>query len=87
MKFLIGSIITLAGLCSGMYFGLYLCFYGGLVAGFDAIQSGNGPDFACAVLRFICTGPLTAILGWIPVILGLAIMGGSTKASFTIHKR
>jgi hypothetical protein len=82
MKFIIGAIISVAGICGGCYVGLYLCMYGGLVAIFNAIQSGTGSDFALGVFRLVCTGPSIALLGWIPFLLGLAIMGAKTSSSY-----
>ena len=81
MKTLIGLALILGGVALGLFVGLYVELYGGLV---QAINAFDGPDvdstaLAVGIVRAL-TFELAGILsGIIPVLLGLFVLTYNDK--------
>lgn len=63
MKSLVGLLMCIAGVCLGLYVGLYLCFVGGII---DLIHQVRSPDLsASAVAWDIVRIMFAGVAGWI----------------------
>lgn len=73
MKYLVGMIFILGGVCLGLYLGLWLCFIGGIVQLVEACKADPVSAFGIAFgfVRIV----IASFVGWFSFIVCSAIGG------------
>lgn len=75
MKKLIGTLMIIAGVCLGLYVGLYLCFIGGIIDIIKQVRAPelNGAAVAWDVVRIMFAGLAGYLSAFVLVIPGAAL--------------
>ena len=60
LKTLLGIIIILAGIFLGLWLGLYICLWGGVLSIISAVKAGTFLTFLWGVVKIMFAG----IVGW-----------------------
>ena len=79
MTKLFGMLISIAGICLGVYTGFWVMFVGGIVDIIDAIKAPvtDAGMIGWAILKILLASFVGAIIAWIGIALG-AVLGFST---------
>jgi len=68
MKDLIGCIIALTGICTGLYLSVYVMFWGGIIGIVNSVEPFQAQELTINILKlFFCE------LGLIPLVIGVGI--------------
>jgi len=80
MKALFGLLLILGGIALGLYVGLYLCIYGGIMNlvdvfnTFNTTQVLNGAGLAIGVIKIMCAGVCGALSAYVLIIPGVTLI-------------
>lgn len=78
---ILGILMVLVGIAAGLFVGLYLCFYGGIVQIIGGISPVNAGAIAFGIIRVISAG----LIGWLSALIlivpgaAMIIASGSKK--------
>lgn len=78
MRTLIGILLLIAAVLGGLYVGLYLCLFGGIMQVIEGIKANptSGVDVACGIVRIVCT----SLAGWATFAVGALISAAFMSA-------
>lgn len=80
MKLLLGVLMILGGIALGLYVGLYVCIYGGIMNlvdvfnTFNTTQVLNGGGLAIGLIKIMCAGMCGALSAYTLVIPGSVLI-------------
>ncbi|MCK5617388.1 hypothetical protein KAR91_86800 [Candidatus Pacearchaeota archaeon] len=77
LKTLLGLLIMIGGVLGSIYLGFWVCIIGGIWSIIQMLTGaivGSMGAVAWAFVKIVCGGTIGAILGWLSVFIGTAIM-------------
>ena len=76
MAAFIGVLLIIAGVLLGLYVGLYLCFYSGILQIINGFQANpiSGNEIAMGVVKMMCFALTGAISAFVLISPGVAII-------------
>lgn len=70
----VGIVIILAGIAIGIYLGLYICLWGGVLTIIDAVGTGAFLTFIWGVLKIMFAGAVGWGSFWICTVIGMVLL-------------